>query len=78
MTAVLPEVDWAPAEDATDAADGPGLYADGWSARLIPTGPVPQHALYCAFASYGFPAETCACTAGTNWLRQHNTDRRHP
>lgn len=80
MTALLPDLDWATADDAMVVAAGPGLYAEGWGARLIPTGPTPEHAEYCALADYGFPAEVCACTAGTTWLRQRHGEhlRHHP
>lgn len=63
----------ATADDATLTAGGAQMYAGGWAARIIPTGPVPTHLTDCALATFGFPAEVCACTRGTEWLRTRNT-----
>lgn len=62
-------------DEATLTAGGAQLYADGWAARVVPTGPVPTHLPDCLMATYGFPAEVCSCTSGTDWLRQRRDQR---
>jgi hypothetical protein len=68
--------DVASAGDAALTPGGPGLYADGWAARTIPTAPAPTHVTDCLMATYGFPPEVCACTAGTEWLRERRDHQR--
>lgn len=76
MTAVLPEYNPAAVDNVVLSIDGPDLLADGWAARLVPTGPVPAHTRTCWLAEYEFPAEACPCTDPLRWLQQHHG--RHP
>lgn len=80
MTALLPEYSPAAVDDAVLSIEGADFLADGWAARLVPTGSVPTHTRACWLAEYGFDAETCACTATAEPLRQRHADhlRHHP